>query len=185
MDTTIRFLSSVVSEDFKTELPMPNYFMRQRGYRRVRMPGEVAPIPTQRPMDDMEDVEMSIDSPSEAGSETDGDEDTRIIFHPPRGAKLARGQRTRCTNKLYEDARLARAHKAGEEFMTFQFQPTLTWYSDQVAEGRGFEFINVESWTDINRDLGIEKAQDPRNIKAAQEGPGYGITERKGSVTSG
>ncbi|KAK0634703.1 hypothetical protein B0T17DRAFT_622620 [Bombardia bombarda] len=77
-------------------------------------------------------------------------EDTRIIFHPPRG-KLQPGRRSNCTNKLYETARLARAgvQVKDSQYMKFTFPNTMEWYEEQRAEGRGFEHINVDSWESI------------------------------------
>jgi len=118
---------------------------------------------------------MDLDSPSE--DESDLDEDTRIIFHPPRGTKLKPTQWSRCTNKLYEDARLAKTRRNGGETMTYQFTPTTEWYNDQRIEGRGYEFINVDSWENVFRDLQVNKP--PGEALLA------GNNDRKGSATFG
>ncbi|AEO61576.1 hypothetical protein MYCTH_109232 [Thermothelomyces thermophilus ATCC 42464] len=100
------------------------------------------------------------------------DEQIRVIFHPPRGnnhsqsrlrnACSSRGAppfRSRCINRLYEEARLARARNGGGggggdgdegvTHMRYTFVPTLDWYREQQAEGRGFAHVNVDSWEGI------------------------------------
>ncbi|KAL2155365.1 hypothetical protein VTH82DRAFT_106 [Thermothelomyces myriococcoides] len=92
------------------------------------------------------------------------DEDIRIIFHPPRGhsrsAHSTRGAplgRSKCINHLYEEAKIARARTAtaggndndGVTHMRYTFVPTLDWYREQQAEGRGFAHVNVDSWEGI------------------------------------
>ncbi|KAL2160092.1 hypothetical protein VTH06DRAFT_1747 [Thermothelomyces fergusii] len=93
------------------------------------------------------------------------DEQIRIIFHPPRGDSRSHGRprnahasrgggpvfRSRCVNRLYEEARLARARGGGDgaTHMRYTFVPTLDWYREQQAEGRGFAHVNVDSWEGI------------------------------------
>lgn len=191
MDTTLRVVARML-RDLKNELPLPAKVMEQKGFRLVQLQNE-APRPwASRPADDSDDVSMSIDSSDEDGmdraakrNEPDVDEDDmRIIFHPPRGTKMVPGQRTKCANKLYEDARLARARGPDEIWMDYKFTPTTVWYQDQLDEGRGFHFINVEPWDEIKKDLQIEK-HEAELRKAAQDASANSGTDRVGSATSG
>ncbi|KAK0626107.1 hypothetical protein B0T14DRAFT_389119, partial [Immersiella caudata] len=156
MDTTLRQLEHLLS-DLKETLPLPAKILVREGFREVRLQGETPRrTSVSRSADDVEeDVAMDIDTPS--GDETDEDEDTRIIFHPPRGANVVPGQRTKCINKLYEEARLTRGRSRDREPVTmdYKFVPTARWYNDQLEEGRGFQFINVEPWEDICKDLQV------------------------------
>ncbi|KAK4455556.1 chromo domain-containing protein 1 [Podospora aff. communis PSN243] len=187
MDATLRKLPQLLS-DLKNQLPLPAKVLVQRGFREVQLQGGSPrrhSMSSHQADDTAESVEMDIDPPSE--DEAEDDEDTRIIFHPPRGTKMVLGQRTKCTNRLYEEARLARARRGGRdpETMEFQFIPTAKWYKDQVDEGRGFEFINVEPWQDICRDLQIDKQPNPthQTTKAVSEEATSG-GEHKGPAAS-
>ncbi|KAK0651314.1 hypothetical protein B0T16DRAFT_386763 [Cercophora newfieldiana] len=178
IDTTLRFIPFML-KDLKAELPLPARVLCKRGFREVQLYDVPPSHPVSRPADD-ESVAMDIDRPSEDELDDEDDDDTRIIFHPPRGTKMVPGQRTKCANKLYEDARLARARRSGDDTMTFQFTPTTQWYEDQVNEGRGFQFINVEPWDDINRDLQVDKLEEElRKLQGVPEVPGTGGTSRR------
>ncbi|KAH6620945.1 hypothetical protein B0J18DRAFT_211973 [Chaetomium sp. MPI-SDFR-AT-0129] len=128
----------------------------------------------------------------EAAEGDDEDENTRIIFHPPRGHTRDRSTavRSRCTNRLYEAARLARAHEhnlsrtwVGEGIgaggtgistthMDYSYLPTKEWYREQKAEGRGFAHVNVDSWEGVFSALKI-----PEEKRA-----GSSVTSVSGSV---
>ncbi|KAK0705206.1 hypothetical protein B0H67DRAFT_604111 [Lasiosphaeris hirsuta] len=75
---------------------------------------------------------------------------------PGRGFK----KKSKCTNKLYEDARLARARSTDSSVtqMPYQFRLTSDWYGEQKAEGRGFEHINVDCWENIFNHFKIGKS---------------------------
>jgi len=136
IDKTLNFLRRLAKEP-QTWLPELEDQLPAAGYRKVMMEGDDA-------MDD--GMAMDIDS------EDSDDEDTVIIFHAPRATLLPPGQRTKCTNKLFEEARLARAHAADGDSVThilYTFPPTEEWYADQRLEGRSFEHINVKSWESI------------------------------------
>ncbi|SPQ27684.1 cda5f31c-8282-4ee5-8d18-f7a5df44c32c [Thermothielavioides terrestris] len=104
-------------------------------------------------------------------------ENTRIIFHPPRAptttttttdskhpagptaAAAPPRTKSKCVNRLYEEARLARARAdpalPPPTHMLYRFPPTLEWYGEQRAEGRGYAHINVDSWEGVFKLLKI------------------------------
>ncbi|KAK4101403.1 hypothetical protein N658DRAFT_59617 [Parathielavia hyrcaniae] len=100
-------------------------------------------------------------SMSEGGEDDDDDKDARIIFHPPRGhhnnnkrpVGVPNPFRSRCFNRLYEEARLARARSAAggtaPTHMGYRFVPTMDWYREQWDEGREFAHVNVDSWEGV------------------------------------
>ncbi|EAQ86721.1 hypothetical protein CHGG_07974 [Chaetomium globosum CBS 148.51] len=109
-----------------------------------------------------EDAPMDLDSSSVSGDEDAGaeeDDNTRVIFHPPRGHRCPNSKfqvggafRSRCINRLYEEARLAkaRAREGGDgsppTHMRYAYVPTMDWYREQKTEGRAFAHVNVDSW---------------------------------------
>ncbi|KAK3321465.1 hypothetical protein B0T19DRAFT_360909 [Cercophora scortea] len=160
-DVTLKFLEQLLTEP-REHLPALERHMLERGYRQVICePSQAgsgsaknAASPASSHSNSLffnqrGDDAMEVDS-QYSDSE---DEDTRIIFHPPRGSrKLQPGQRSKCANKLFEDARLARARARDgslQTHMTYEFTPTPEWYAEQRAEGRGYEHINVDSWESI------------------------------------
>ncbi|KAK3684286.1 hypothetical protein B0T22DRAFT_385107 [Podospora appendiculata] len=159
IDVTLKFLDQLLAEP-REHLPALEKHMVGRGYRQViceplqaglgsarnaPSPSHSSPLFINQRGDDAMDID-SQDSDSEG-------EDTRIIFHPPRGSrKLQLGQRPKCANKLFENARLARARTRDgrlQTHMTYEFTPTPEWYAEQRAEGRGYEHMNVASWESI------------------------------------
>ncbi|KAK1832112.1 hypothetical protein QBC39DRAFT_257193 [Podospora conica] len=143
IDKTFNWLD-VVLGDLRVFLPAPEQLMKQRGYIPV-IPATAAPVATSLPntvgAQDLGDASMELDS----SGEEDDDEDARMIFHPPRGSKLPPGTRTRCTNKLYEAARLAKARNGNDTTMVYKLPSTTKWYREQVAEGREFQHITFET----------------------------------------
>jgi chromo domain-containing protein 1 len=122
---------------------------------------------------EQEDQPMDLDSDSDykdsaSSDNEEEDKDARIIFHPPRGyttttnnnpkhpwnqqAQSGSTIRSRCRNRLYEEARLARTRRAvasdaaPPSHMWYRFVPTLDWYREQREEGRGFAHVNVDCW---------------------------------------
>jgi hypothetical protein len=93
---------------------------------------------------------MDVDEPNELGKTavTEGS-DAHIIFHPPRGSKMGPGQRSCCTNKLFEQVRLARVGSGSATTMQLKFQPTETWYKEQRDEGRALEHLVVSPWQSV------------------------------------
>ncbi|KAK3345403.1 hypothetical protein B0H65DRAFT_205050 [Neurospora tetraspora] len=162
LDMTLKFTRAMV-QDIGEHLP-PEKQLPNKGFRKVLKEHPPAPNPMDGVgLDSDDDVVMDVDSND---GWNDEDEDVRIIFHPPRGTKLSPGSRSKCTNRLYEEARLARARSSSDR-MEFKFVPTLKWYEDQVAEGRGFEHINIQSWQDIFNIFQIGKAKGSKVTTAA------------------
>lgn len=161
-DQTVHFLQ-ILLDDIKTALPpFNNSIANSRGFRPVILEAGASKAQTAE-SGEPEDVSMSIGSDVD---EDDGDKDKCMIFHAPRGTKLPAGQQTKCSNRLYAEARLARAQgKRGE--MVYRFRPTLEWYREQEAEGRGFEHINVDSWEGIFKHLHIGSASLEKTTTSA------------------
>ncbi|KAK5660802.1 hypothetical protein OQA88_12170 [Cercophora sp. LCS_1] len=129
-------------------LPATDFELESAGYRRV-----VAPTDS-RPGGTGSDVDVAMDTgDSDEGSESE-DDSVRIIFHPPRATRLSPGAKTICTNRLYEEARLARAGRNAAT-MKYTFVPTTEWYKDQEVEGRDFKHITVDHWPAIFSPLRI------------------------------
>ncbi|KAK3387239.1 hypothetical protein B0H63DRAFT_154004 [Podospora didyma] len=158
IDMTLKFLYLLL-RDIKTYLPAPDNQMPSRGWKKVV---------TEKPSSGSirEDLKEAMDIDSEKDDESE-DENTRIIFHPPRATKLAPGQRSKCINKLYEDARLAKARAKSATHMLYSFTPTLEWYEEQRAEGRSFEHVNVESWENIFNYYHIGTESERQDWKAS------------------
>ncbi|KAK4251643.1 hypothetical protein C7999DRAFT_10595 [Corynascus novoguineensis] len=123
------------------------------------------------------------------------DEQTRVIFHPPRGHShnhlqngFSRGGvlfRSKCINLLYEEARLATARGGGDEegvkHMRYTFLPTMDWYREQKAEGRGFAHVNVDSWEGI---FGLLKISHGAASKGKGAGGGGSASANEGKSGS-
>ncbi|KAK3490956.1 uncharacterized protein B0T23DRAFT_173877 [Neurospora hispaniola] len=163
LDMALKFARTVM-QDIREHLPPAEQRLPEKGFRKVLKEHPPA-LDTMNGggLDSDDDVLMDVDS---NGGWEDEDEDVRIIFHPPRGTKLSPGSRSKCTNRLYEEARLARA-RSSSDHMDFKFVPTLKWYEDQVAEGRGFEHINIQSWQDIFNIFQVGKAKGSKVTTAA------------------
>ncbi|KAM7220532.1 chromo domain containing protein [Rhypophila decipiens] len=144
IDLTLSYLEAVLA-DIKDHLPAPEHLLPERGFRKVKMEAD-------DDRGDPMDMDIDDDLQDQESDDEEANESRRIIFHPPRATRLSPGQRTQCTNKLYEEARLARAHAADGGAVvdiTYSFPPTEEWYGQQRREGRSFEHINVQSWENI------------------------------------
>jgi chromo domain-containing protein 1 len=143
-------------------------------------PGYDSPLFVDQTREEDDDVPMDLDTPShhptspssrgggrqDDGGDDDGDAadpETRVIFHPPRGTTTTTTTnsdpkrpvpfRSRCVNRLQEEARLARARAAAARdgapppsHMPYRFPPTMEWYAEQRGEGRGYAHVKVDSW---------------------------------------
>ncbi|KAL2265368.1 hypothetical protein VTJ83DRAFT_6468 [Remersonia thermophila] len=164
IDVTLRFLRCLMC-NLREFVPAPELVMESKGYRRVMLDprSDAGSFASEKraAAHDAGSVSMDIDSPSvgdNGGSVAeDEDENTRIIFHPPRGRSSMRGDRVRseCVNRLYEEARLARARDSAATHMTYRYSSTMEWYNQQRAEGRGYEHLNVEPWEEVFKKLRI------------------------------
>lgn len=87
------------------------------------------------------------------------DQDTRIIFHAPRGSKglMPKGV-SNCVNELYEAANQERLRPKHAREMVYTYPPTMAWYKKQVAEGRHFEHIYVDEWDKVFSSMGVDRA---------------------------
>ncbi|KAB5528128.1 hypothetical protein GE09DRAFT_975632 [Coniochaeta sp. 2T2.1] len=151
-------------EDMRAHLPLLPTHLAREGYREVvstttsQRSRPSSPSSTSRPMD--------IDPPpratrEEQHSDEESDDDTKILFHPPPGTPLPEGKRTRCFNRLYEEARDARREDRGATVMRYEFPVTTEWYDVQRQEGRGFEHINIAPWESVFQALQIGSYAKP------------------------
>lgn len=159
IDRTLNWLDAAL-EDFKEYLPAPEQLMTRRGFIPV-IPDAAAPAA--KPLPTLGDAPMELDS---SGSEPEDEDDARMIFHPPRGSKLPPGERTKCTNKLHEAARLANAKNERETTMVYNLPSTTTWYREQVVEGRDYQHITFETNFDRFLEFFYPKAANPTHIRA-------------------
>lgn len=140
MDKTAEFLE-LLSFKLKSTAPSAAMYLLSNGYRPVSLHQTLQPPQFM------------------AAKKTDEDEtgeDTRIIFHPPRGSATLRPTGTsNCTNDLFEASRLAKLRNPNAREMTYTYRPTMEWYEQQVAEGRQFEQIHVGEWTEMFKVLHI------------------------------
>ncbi len=203
IDVTLLFLRRLLG-DLRHFVPAPERLMETKGYRRVILSldsednngnAALSPSPSSShansalfvdsgdPMDidDATTTTPPLD-PAKDEDEEEEDEDTRIIFHPPRGTTKPHGRggvaaRSRCVNRLYEEARLARNRSGWDtEYMRYQFVPTVEWYREQKNEGRGYAHVNVDSWEGVFKLLRVGEGP-----AVAQQQAGEG---KRGSVGS-
>ncbi|KAK4461164.1 chromo domain-containing protein 1 [Cladorrhinum samala] len=153
IDIVFQFLHVLLGskDSFKKLLPPWRETLQNVGYKPVSFKG--VGIGANSPSHNSPgSAEMDIDSDggSDDGGSTD-DEDTRIIFHPPRGsAQPTTSGRSKCTNRLYEAARIGRTRYGKRvKLMDYAFRPTSDWYNEQRAEARDYSHLHVDSWRDV------------------------------------
>ncbi len=142
IDVTLEFLEHTLANIYDA-LPAYEDKLVEKGFKRVKLRSDSSDEPQ---LDDSTFLDQPMDLDSSDEEEQCDDDDTRIIFHPPRGGKLPLGQKSRCFNHLYEQQRLARERDPTQTTMTYQFSPTEDWYRDNKTEGRSYEHIFVSSW---------------------------------------
>lgn len=171
MDVTAEFFELVVNNIHDT-VPSPKRVMYQKGYRPV-----IFNQTSQAQLHTAAALNQGTDTRAvRAGCADKFSEDTRIIFHPPRGSAAPRPTGTSvCTNDLFEASRLAKMRDPNAREMTFKYRPTLEWYRQQVAEGRQFEHIHVGEWEDIFKALNINNNQGkpPNSATALEQSLGF------------
>lgn len=156
IDIVFQFLHVLLGNKnaFMKLLPPRRELLQNVGYRPVLIKGTGtgANSPSHKTDISAGGVEMDIDSDDDYddGGSTD-DEDTRIIFHPPRGSvQPTTSARSKCTNRLYEAARIGRTRYGKRvKLMDYAFRPTSDWYNEQRAEARDYSHLHVDSWRDI------------------------------------
>ncbi|TGJ80703.1 hypothetical protein E0Z10_g8067 [Xylaria hypoxylon] len=67
----------------------------------------------------------------------------RAIWHPVHSGTRRCG--TKCLNDLHETCLKARLQDPKCDHIEYQYRPTQEWWSDQVEEGRGCGYINVDA----------------------------------------
>lgn len=170
-DKTAEFLESLCTmSQLKWKLPSSDGFMRQNGWREVSL----IQTPT-GPRAGLGNLHASSGNGADDPNNSEYDEDSRIIFHPPRdSAAIGPPGSSKCTNDLFEQARLERLRDSRVTSMKYTFKPTMEWYADLVAEGRQYEHIYVDRW---------EKVFDQLKI-GQQRSKQAGTASRTSSVSS-
>jgi chromo domain-containing protein 1 len=82
-----------------------------------------------------------------------------IVFLPPRGDGKTMG---RARNDLFDATIRAQGGNSLSEGLVFTYRPTLSWYSEQLAQGRGYEHIKVDSWDNLLEKIMAVKAPDQK-----------------------
>lgn len=180
LDVTLLFLRKMVG-NIRDFLPAPEHVMEAKGFRKV-LSDAAADQSIRSPATSTSGSALFVDegpgteamSAGLDGAESsEEDEDARVIFHPPRGTKRpGKGapSRSRCRNRLYEEARLARARAEPgtppPTHMRYRFVPTAEWYREQRAEGRGYAHLNVDAWEPIFNRLRIGEGAESTNKTA-------------------
>lgn len=138
-DITAEFFTTM-SENLKSALPGAARFLAANGYRQVSLHPKAATAPSTTSR--AGNIEQS-----GARDNEEDDLDPHIIFHPPRGSgQLKPRGSSKCTNDLFEAARLTRLRDMNAKEMSYTFRPTMEWYQQQVDEGRQYEHIMVDGW---------------------------------------
>ncbi|CAK7272200.1 hypothetical protein SEPCBS57363_005011 [Sporothrix epigloea] len=131
----------------------------------IEPPGQLGQQGQQHPARQagLEETKKQIDS---TGKQQGGDsknaktgfnENTRIVFHAPRGDRMRHGKASNCSNRFFEAARVAKMRTPQQNMMSFDFLPTMEWYGHQVVEDRGYEHLHVNSWKSFFNTYGIEQ----------------------------
>lgn len=169
IDITLANMDMMTSNAY-AHLPLPHGALVNAGYRKVR--SDSSPVDTAEQQLSPVSEPMDLDSPGSAES-SEEDEDSSIIFHPPRGRCLPNGNRTKCVNDLYEQAAAARrqAKREGGEIsqMRYEFPVTTEWYDIQRYEGRSFEHVYVAPWEHVFNLMKISPTGTSRGSNAGQE----------------
>ena len=158
LDITLDYLNKF-TRDVKHWVPAPNFAIPTRGWKFVK----AGDADDEDRRDAGGDVIMDVDQQDEqveniagtnkeqSGEEDDDDEDAeprKIIFHPPQGHRKGIGGTSVCRNILYSRSRTAN-HKSGGQPFDYTFPLTTSWYGQQVAEGRDFKHMMVDTWKKV------------------------------------
>ncbi|KAI3393910.1 hypothetical protein diail_3513 [Diaporthe ilicicola] len=170
-DKTAEFLESLSTMTLlRWKLPSSDVFMRQSGWREVSLIQDPS-----GPRVGLSDMKPLTGDGAKDTNNCNDNEDSRIIFHPPRGsAAIGPPGSSKCTNYLFEQARLERLRDSRATSMIYTFTPTMDWYADLVAEGRQYEHVFVDRWEKVFEQLKIGQ-------KGSRQA---GATSRMSSVSS-
>jgi chromo domain-containing protein 1 len=173
VDLTLQYMEDIVNH-VEEELPVGETALRSRGFRKVKPRGAGLDTPGDRSPAGSKPTNTRSQGFNAAGENDDDDEDTRLIFHPPRGRPLPSGERTKCINRLYECAATTSRNDPQATHMRYASPPTTEWYDVQRSEGRSFEHVYVAPWGYVFKALrvqaaGISGSDTPRTSNARQE----------------
>ncbi|CAK7245204.1 MAG: hypothetical protein STHCBS139747_006777 [Sporothrix thermara] len=155
LDATIEYVDALAS-DIKNAAPAADHYLEDRGFKEVTMdkkrPSEEVPRAEQHGSGCVNNaVGSSKMTPKEPAGKA------RIVFHAPRGDRMRHVESSKCRNYFYETARQARMQSPQQSMMELQFRPTVDWYREQVEEGRGYEYLHVDTWRPFFDKFGIRK----------------------------
>ena len=132
-----------VSHNVKEWLPTSHTALLARGWRRLNLNAGRHPANT-------------CHQPKEAavceGEEESKQRVTAAICHPPPGNGIIKT--SRCTNLFLQTV----SRHRGDKPVKYTFTPTLEWYGEQLAEGRGFHHIKVTTWESVFSYYGINES---------------------------
>ncbi|KAK4228383.1 chromo domain-containing protein 1 [Podospora fimiseda] len=165
IDLVFQFIEACVStrSAFLRLLPAKKELMSKAGFKLIHLPEHSTRAGSTSRHTDMSAGSESMIFDSSDHEDSSEDEDTRMIFHPPRGSGSG-SIRSKCTNRLYEAARLARANQGRHvTHMDYAFRPTSDWYTEQRAEGRDYSHIIVEPWDTVFNKLKVRRPEFSSN----------------------
>lgn len=147
VDCTLEMLENMINNP-KNYLPAPYQVLPREGF-------EELDLDEPESTNGDETVErMDLDE-SESGHVDEVEDNLKIVFHPPRGNGSNTGRPSICGNTLFQEASRTRSLNPKAKGMEYKYLPTFQWYMGQKAEGRHFEFVNVDTWKPIFKLLGV------------------------------
>lgn len=166
LDASLQYLEKFI-RDLKYWAAAIQSKLPLRGWREVK-PRNSTRSPSPLPDLDLMDIDVpefnipdaeipDVGVPSVAAPVIDDILHAKTIFHPPRGNRPL--GTTLCKNRLYRETKSATQRGPVERF-EYLFPPTMVWYGQQLAEGRGYEHIKVTTWDDFFNSYNIP---DPKS----------------------
>ncbi|KAH8840249.1 hypothetical protein MCOR31_005822 [Pyricularia oryzae] len=132
VDQCLRLAENLI--DSLEMLPLSSERLARMGFKLV-FKDHPSSTPSSSPVND--------DNPDENPDSTELE--TKIVFHPPVPDTSFEGP-SKCSNRLFEAARLARVKDKNATHMTYEYRPTVEWYEEQRLEGRGWEHVWVGTY---------------------------------------
>lgn len=161
LDITIAALENII-RDPKAFLPPEHNWLIERGWKLIDTSKTslstpithlTAPQPTQAspPRSHLIAAGMSLDSvkPPYTPEEL-RDPNVKYVCHPPRGKENGPVRSSSC-HSLLQKVRMVQKLKPESKKIIHEYAPTMSWYNQQVKEGRGFAHILLLDWGEFNK----------------------------------